>query len=428
MANITKRGSSYRIKVSAGYDAEGRQIVRSCTFRPDPAKTDRQNKKALEAFAIEFEQKVLSGKLLDGEHMTFRQYIESVWLPEYAEKQLAKTSCEDAKSELERVIIPAIGHLKLSQIQPLHIQKMLDDMEKNGYEKYGKRYSYSASSVKRYYAILSSCLQQAVYWQLIDENPCRRVKAPKTERKQEVKAFTLEEAQAFLSYLEEPYTVTNRGRAKKDGEPSAEHEEVRRVPLQLVAFFYMALFGGFRRGELLALTWDDIDFDTGTAQINKSLTRTREGIITKTTKNRSSDRSVVLPAECMELLHRHRIAQKKHRLAVGSYWQEHNMIFTQDNGKPLDPDTPSKAFRKILKRYNACHAEKLPEISLHGLRHTSATLLISGNLDVKTISARLGHADTSTTLNIYSHALKKRDEEAAQALGEMLGKNKIMTK
>lgn len=130
MASITKRGSSYRIKVSAGYDAEGRQIVRSCTFRPDPAKTERQNKKALEAFAIEFEQKVLSGKLLDGEHMTFRQYIESVWLPEYAEKQLAKTSHEDMKSELERVIIPALGHLKLSQIQPLHIQKMLDDMEK----------------------------------------------------------------------------------------------------------------------------------------------------------------------------------------------------------------------------------------------------------------------------------------------------------
>lgn len=135
----------------------------------------------------------------------------------------------------------------------------------------------------------------------------------------------------------------------------------------------MALFGGFRRGELMALTWDDIDFDTGTAQINKSMARTQDGIIIKTTKNRSSDRAVVLPAACMELLHRHRIAQKKHRLAVGSYWQDHNMIFTQDNGKPLDPDTPSKVFRKILTRYNACHAEKLPEISLHGLRHTCYT-------------------------------------------------------
>ena len=97
MPNITKRGDNYRIKVFAGYDAEGRQIVRSCTFKPDPSKTDRQNKKALEVFAIEFEQKVLSGKLLDGERMTFQQYVKTVWLPEYAEKQLAATSYEACK-------------------------------------------------------------------------------------------------------------------------------------------------------------------------------------------------------------------------------------------------------------------------------------------------------------------------------------------
>lgn len=138
MPNITKRGDNYRIKVFAGYDAEGRQIVRSCTFKPDPSKTDRQNKKALEVFAIEFEQKVLSGKFLDGERMTFQQYVKTVWLPEYAEKQLAATSYEDAKSALERVFIPAFGNMKLSQIQPLHIQKILDDMQTNGYEKYGK--------------------------------------------------------------------------------------------------------------------------------------------------------------------------------------------------------------------------------------------------------------------------------------------------
>lgn len=428
MPNITKRGDNYRIKVFAGYDAEGRQIVRSCTFKPDPSKTDRQNKKALEVFAIEFEQKVLSGKLLDGERMTFQQYVETVWLPEYAEKQLAATSYEDAKSALERVFIPAVGNMKLSQIQPLHIQKILDDMQTNGYEKYGKKHAYSTTSIKRYYAVLSSCMTQAVYWQLIEDNPCRRVRPPKAERKKEVKAFTLEEAQTFLSFLDEPYTVISRGRERRDGTASSEHEEIRHVPLQLKVFYYMSLFGGFRRGELLALTWDDVDFDTGTITINKSRARTQQGVITKTTKNQTSDRSVVLPTECMELLRSHQIDQKKYRLAVGTYWKDHNMIFTQDNGKPLDPDTPSKAFRKIIKRYNAGHTEKLPEISLHGLRHTSATLLISGNLDVKTISARLGHADTSTTLNIYSHALKKRDEEAALTLGEMLGKNKIMTK
>ena len=360
--------------------------------------------------------------------MTFQQYVKTVWLPEYAEKQLAATSYEEAKRSMERVILPALGHLKLSQIQPLHIQKLYDDMALNGYERHGKHYDYSATTIKRYHATLSGCLKQAVYWQLIEDNPCRRIRPPKMERQQKVKCFTLEETQEFLSFLDEPYTVIKRGKEHNDGKPSAEHEEVRYIPIQFKLFFYLALFGGFRRGELLALTWDDVDFDTGTITINKSRARTQQGTVTKTTKNKTSDRAVVLPAECMELLHSHQIEQKKHRLAVGTYWQDNNMIFTQDNGKPLGVGRPSKVFRKCIMRYNESHAKKLPEISLHGLRHTSATLLISGNLDVKTISARLGHANISTTLDIYSHALRKRDEEAALTLGEMLGKNKIMTK
>ncbi len=87
------------------------------------------------------------------------------------------------------------------------------------------------------------------------------------------------------------------------------------------------------------------------------------------------------------------------------------------------PDTPYKAFKKFIKRYNATienEDDKLPEITLHDLRHTSATLLIADNVDVKTVSNRLGHAQTSTTMNIYAAALKKKDEEAANSLEDML--------
>ena len=85
----------------------------------------------------------------------------------------------------------------------------------------------------------------------------------------------------------------------------------------------------------------------------------------------------------------------------------------------MDISTPNKVFKKVIRIYNGTHADKLPEITLHGLRHTSATLLIAQNVDIKTVSSRLGHSETSTTLDIYAHALKKQDGLAAESLGEL---------
>lgn len=112
-------------------------------------------------------------------------------------------------------------------------------------------------------------------------------------------------------------------------------------------------------------------------------------------------------------------------MAIGSQWIGNNYIFIQQNGLQMHPDTPYKTFKKIIRRYNKTvikEEEKLPDIPLHGLRHTSSTLLISQNVDVKTVSSRLGHAQTSTTMDIYSHALKKMDEKAAAVLDDLLVK------
>ena len=112
-------------------------------------------------------------------------------------------------------------------------------------------------------------------------------------------------------------------------------------------------------------------------------------------------------------------------MAIGSQWIGENHIFIQWNGKQMHPDTPYKTFKRIIKRYNETvknESDKLPDIPLHGLRHTSATLLISQNVDVRTVSGRLGHAQTSTTMDIYSHALKEMDEKAADALDQLLNK------
>lgn len=421
MASIRKRGNSYQIIVSNGRDSNGKQIIETATFTPDPERTARQNQKALDKFVMEFEEKVKNGKYLKGEKMSYKEYI-SVWLDEYASKQMKKTSVERCESSLNGIILPALGHLKVAAIQPLHIQKLYSNMQENGYIRNGKHYSYSNNTIKRIHQIISSSLSTAVQWQIIESNPCARIKPPKVEKQTDVKHFTLEQTKAFLGQLDKPYTVEYKGRAKKDGSASDIHTETRFIPIQFKSLFYLAVFGGFRRGELIALTWDDIDFAAHTVTINKASARTKDGIITTTPKTFSSNRTVTVPADVITILRKHKAEQKRLRLTLGTAWKGDNYVFIQSEGQQMDISTPNKIFQKVIRIYNESADEKLPEITLHGLRHTSATLLISQNVDIKTVSNRLGHSETSTTMDIYAHALQKQDQIAADTLGNLFQK------
>lgn len=411
MASIRKRGSTYQITVHVGRDAAGKQMVETTTFVPDPNKTPKQNEKTLQKFALDFEEKVKSGKLLSGDKMTYKKYLE-VWKKEYAEKQLEPTTLEQQEYLLNDLIIPALGHYKLTDLKPLHIQKFYDGLLTGEINLPKVKKAYNPSSIRRIHNVISSSLTMAVQWQLVEDNPCRRVKPPKVKRNSDIKHFTLEEAKTFLQYITEPYTAPHGGR----GDYGKVACDIRTEPLQLIALFNLALYGGFRRGELLALTWEDIDFQHRTITINKSLAKTKAGFLVKSTKNESSERVVTVPAECITLLKRLNLQQKEQRMKLGSAWEGKNNVFSQVMGGYMDTNTPNHSFQRIIKRYNQTHEDQLPLISFHGLRHTSATLLIAQNNDIKTVSARLGHADVSTTLNIYSHALKERDEKAADSL------------
>ena len=167
------------------------------------------------------------------------------------------------------------------------------------------------------------------------------------------------------------------------------------------------------------------DFNNHSVSITKSTGIVKKEIITKAPKTKSSIRVVTIPDVVFELLKEYRKEQLKYRLSIGDQWIGDNYIFIQWNGKQMYPSTPYAAFKKIIKRYNNAVTDetlKLPNIPLHGLRHTSATLLISQNVDVKTVSGRLGHAQTSTTMDIYAHSLKKMDEVAAETLNNLLSK------
>lgn len=427
MANVEKRGNSYRITVSNGYDIKGKQIREKITFTPDSEMTEKQQKKALERFIFNFEEKVKNGKYLSGEKLTFKEFYD-YWAKEYADKHLEKTTLQAYNAELNQKIIPAIGHLKIAKIKPTHLQSFYNNLLEDGIRKDGKSGGYSPVTIKKDHAILSGMFTQAVIWQMIDSNPCDRVAPPKEVKttNEEVKHFTVEQAELFLNALEKKYTSTYKAHSRIDDKGKKyhvpEYTESRTIPTQFKIYFNFALFGGLRRGELIALTWDDIDFANCSIDINKSTGLVNYEQITKLPKNKSSIRTVVIPGPIMKLAEKYKKEQLEYRLALGDQWIGNNHLFIQTNGKQMNLSTPNHTFHDIINKYNATVKDefKLPHIPLHGLRHTSATFLIAENIDVRTVSARLGHAQTSTTVNIYAKALKKLDKKASTALDNLL--------
>lgn len=201
----------------------------------------------------------------------------------------------------------------------------------------------------------------------------------------------------------------------------------KRVSRQLQVLFSLAIYSGMRKGEILALKWPDIDFTTDTVSITKAVTMVAGKPFIKAPKTKSSYRTVTIPHTLTVQLEQLRESQEEYRRKVGDYWKGDDFLFIQEDGRMMNYSTPYHALQTIIAQYNADHdpEDQLPRIPFHGLRHTSATLLISeGHQDPRTVANRLGHAQTSTTLNIYTHALREGDRRAASGLEIILDPKK----
>lgn len=191
---------------------------------------------------------------------------------------------------------------------------------------------------------------------------------------------------------------------------------------------YIAIFTGCRLGELSGPEWDDINLDEGLIRIRQAGQYIPgKGSFIKEPKNESSKRIISMPPMLTAVLKEYRTWHVEKRLKLDTLWEENKenedddpkyYVFTQWNGKPIYPTTPSNWFRKFLKK------QALPYVNFHGLRHTSASILIGENVDIQTIAKRLGHTKSTTTTSIYAHFLKKPDEIAAQKFENLFNKNK----
>lgn len=427
MASIEERNGSFRIVVSCGRDIYGKKKRETATFTPDPSLTPKKRQKAVEEFARQFEAQVQNGMAMDGRKITLKEFTDR-WLEEYASQKLQAGTVEKYRHELDK-ILPVLGHRKLAELKPHNLNAFFVSLTKDGTRKDGKAGGYSKGSITKTRNVLSSVLRTAAEWEIIDRNPLDKVRLQAEASAEKLKFFTPEQAATFLDYIEKPYTVRTKGHRRTDDTGMeytvGDYESTREIPEQIRVLFNLAIYAGLRKGELLALEWSDIDFDNDTVTVSKAVSVVAGEQITKEPKTKTSRRKVSIPHFLTRRIKALRHERLRYRLSIGDYWQGGEWLFIQENGKQMSYSTPYSAFQDTIARYNADKREdqKLPAIPFHGLRHTSATLLIASKQDVRTVSSRLGHAQASTTMNIYAHALQDTDRKAVNALENILVKH-----
>ena len=395
------------------------------TFTPtETAPTKIQ--KELAAFVADFEEKIRTSSIYDGSRMTFRQYTEK-WLQTYAESNISLGVRDGYKRMLDHKILPALGDVKLSDLSAVRIQDFYNSLTAEG---------RAPATVKRYHAVINSIMKSAYQFGVVRENPCERCMLPKQGEKYKYKIWNPDQVKVFLKALEQNYTLfySERVRCDSAGNPYAvaSYSTETSVSAMFQALYYLAIYSGARRGELAALTWEDLDFKKQEIRISKAASYTRsKGQIEKDPKTAADIRKITLPASCLEKLRIWRREMLTLCMHLGSLWQgygrtqfDKNHIFIQrDSGLPIHVDTVSKKFQEIVQMYNdSCDdpEKQLPMIRFHDVRHTSASLMIANNIDVVTVSHRLGHAKPSTTMDIYSHALPSNDRHAAEVLDSLI--------
>lgn len=389
--SIEKRGkNTYRLVVSCGYNLDGKPAKHT--------KTVHCTKKEAEVELAKFVTKVQSGMVADGKSMTFAEFTE-IWKRDYGSKELAPTTYARYLGILNTRILPYFSKFKLDKIKPTDIMKFYDMLENDTQirrlkNNKGERLTkpLSKKTILEHHRLLRAMLHKAVYWQLIVNNPAESVQPPKT-RKPKRRYYDDEQSKALVSNL----------------------MELTEDQIKYKVAILLTLFTGVRLGELMGLEWNDINFKDGIVCINRSSQYLAEkGVFTKTPKTESSIREVGIPDFVVSLLEEYKLWYDNQKEFCGELWIDSNRLFVQADGKPMHPSTISKWFVKFVEQIG------LPVINFHGLRHTNATLLIAQNIEVPIVSARLGHAQLTTTLNFYVHPIIAHNKTAGFALENLL--------
>ncbi|MDN4600007.1 site-specific integrase [Paenibacillus sp. F6_3S_P_1C] len=401
---VEKRGkNTWRMVVVTGYEADGVTQIRErdkiTIDDPDILKSPKKTKEYLQDALRNFTNKVLASNYVKPEKLTFNDFVFKDWYNNYARDELSPATLEVYQTHLDSRLIPRFGHMQLGEIKSMHILNFLKDLEQPGARLDGKSDGLDAGTIGYIYRVLKNILSRAKEWNYIETNPMEGVKKPKDKNARAKQLMKLENPQYYEE--KEAQLVVD-----------ALYKESRKWRLLILG----SMFGGWRRGELIALEWPNVNFEEGTLTVNNNIPLSKNGkAIEKSPKSISSHRNVDFPEWYMKELEDYYDEWIRERKRLGTKWLggDRQYVFHNGEGNPYYYQHPSKWWRRFCTRH------EIRYIKFHGLRHSSGTLLLEdeseNNFDsiLKVIQERLGHSRLSTSADIYVHATKKIKKRSA---------------
>ena len=377
---IRQRGNSFQFVVSAGFDGDGRQIRKYQTYQPPAGLSGRQLKKAVEAAYDEFYILVTNNQSLK-ENMRFSE-LGDLYFSQYAPNRLKEVTAYTYEGSYRKNIKPVFGNTRLKDLTTARITEFLLELGK----------TKKPQTVRKNKIILHSMLEYALSQKFITENPCigtiwkHEVEADSSERNN---YLTASDAKKLME-LVKPYSTFN-------------------------TIIKLLLLTGLRSGEALGLTWDRVDFESKTIFVDKTLTYVTGRYFLSTPKTPMSIRKIVIDDHTVQMLRHHKEEQEKQKKIIGSAWMQPNAVFTSATGHFYDRSLLNTQFRCFMERHPEIH-----RVTIHGLRHTHASLLILAGENLDAISKHLGHASADITSRVYAHLMSEVQVRITQTISGVL--------
>ena len=401
--HVEKKGKNWYVILELENE-DGERNRRWISAKKELGLAKRPTKPQAEELLNKYLRDLHDGVYVEPSDITVKEYLLQ-WLEDYAKPNVKPTTYGTYKNAAEKHIIPALGKLQLSKLRKSKIKGFIATKQKEGARADNKDGKLSSSSVYNIFFVLKNMLKHAVEDELIRRNPAEGLSAPKKE-KPEVKYWEQDQAKAFLKALREHKDGKNQ---KKKGH-------------RLYALYLLALTTGMRRGELLGLKWENIDFKKNTIKVASSFVHTNEGDIMQESTKGGKSRIIEVPEGVMKALKQHKKQQAEMLIALKrpadnksdekEEWK--NLVFTTTKGTPILPRNFERQLKSLIKKY------KLPPLAPHGLRHTAATKMLEDGVGVKTVAYVLGHEDASVLLNIYTHVTPKMKTTAAESMSDLI--------
>ncbi|KIL45725.1 tyrosine-type recombinase/integrase [Jeotgalibacillus soli] len=383
MGSVRQRGDDkWELRVDLGRDGKGKRIIRTKTVKA-------KNKTAANKLLLEYEYEVMTGSYQAPEKIKFADFVTE-WKEKYARKILQESTRELYDSVIKNYLIPEFGSMVVKDINAMRVIHFLDNVK--AFKKDGE---LSSSTKRDIYRVLRNVMQRAEDWEVIKNNPVKKIKMPKVETMKVDNVYSIAEVKELTEKLQHEY-------------------------LHWKCFIYLALYGGLRRSEALALELDSIDTEKGTITVSKAIVRGEKGKgKVKEPKTKKSGRTLSVPQFVVESLFLLSKEVKINKIKMGpSYNQKENWLICNEYGHAYYPTSPNKWWKKF------CLRNDMRYIAIHDLRHTHVSICLYSGIDPNTTSKRAGHSSIKTTIDIYGHQIIEADQDAAAKLNEQFNPRK----